>query len=318
MTLGYKITVLRGYTFEKRPSPFESFVTDLYSSRQEAKKAGNEPMSYLYKLVLNAAYGRLGIHPESEVLEICTEARYKEFIMNDLGLKDAYKISDTCYLVKFVKNRNDCPDERWEPPRYSAVHLSASITAYARIVMHPHVARNDCFYSDTDSIIIREPLPKDLVSPTELGLFKFEYKIKKGTSDSDVLALAPKSYALHLENETFILRHKGPAKAHVTFRWFERQLQDLNLTLPFTIRSGSSGLAIRKVETKVSLRIIPGTKRDLVYDEQNRWIATKPKKVIDMDDANHTERIIKHIEERAHKSTQLLQEERRTSDSELI
>lgn len=68
-------------------------------------------MSYLYKLVLNAAYGRLGIHPESEVLEICTEARYKEFIMNDLGLKDAYQISDTCYLVKFVKNRNDCPDE---------------------------------------------------------------------------------------------------------------------------------------------------------------------------------------------------------------
>lgn len=190
-------------------------------------------MSYLYKLVLNAAYGRLGIHPESEVLEICTEARYKEFIMNDLGLKDAYKISDTCYLVKFVKNRNDCPDERWEPPRYSAVHLSASITAYARIVMHPHVARNDCFYSDTDSLIIREPLPKDLVSPTELGLFKFEYKIKKGI----FLALAPKSYALHLENETLILRHKGPAKAHVTFRWFERQLQDLNLTKEVTIHN---------------------------------------------------------------------------------
>ena len=39
--LGYQIIPLRGYLFEEMISPFESFVSDLFASRQEAKKSGN-------------------------------------------------------------------------------------------------------------------------------------------------------------------------------------------------------------------------------------------------------------------------------------
>lgn len=61
--LGYKITPLRGYMFEKKSSPFKSFISNLYESRQEARKAGDDAMAYVYKILMNTLYGRFGIHP---------------------------------------------------------------------------------------------------------------------------------------------------------------------------------------------------------------------------------------------------------------
>lgn len=43
--LGYKILPLRGYLFEKKTSPFDSFVSSLFGRRQEAKKTGNDAMA---------------------------------------------------------------------------------------------------------------------------------------------------------------------------------------------------------------------------------------------------------------------------------
>lgn len=62
--LGYKILTLRGYLFEKKHSPFESFVSNLYESRLEAKKTDDEAMSLIYKLIMNSLYGRFGINPK--------------------------------------------------------------------------------------------------------------------------------------------------------------------------------------------------------------------------------------------------------------
>lgn len=45
--LGYEITPLRGYQFEKICSPFESFITNLYDSRQEARRDGDDAMVYI-------------------------------------------------------------------------------------------------------------------------------------------------------------------------------------------------------------------------------------------------------------------------------
>lgn len=45
--LGYKIIPLRGYLFEEMSSPFSSFVSSVFSKRQEAKKLGNEALVYV-------------------------------------------------------------------------------------------------------------------------------------------------------------------------------------------------------------------------------------------------------------------------------
>ncbi|XP_042453085.1 DNA polymerase-like [Zingiber officinale] len=280
---------LRGYVFERKRSPFEHFVNDLYASRIEAKSTGNEPLSYLYKLILNSIYGRFGIHPESEVSEICSQARYYEILKKDPGFKDAHLLSPECYLVIYAKNR--ATDEIWEPPKYSALHLSAARTSYARIKMQPFIStRRDCFYSDTDSLVISEPLPNELVSSTKLGYFKLEHRIKRG------IFLA--SYALQLEDNNYIIKHKGMAKAHVTFDWFERQLldpKDITIQNPFRIMW--SNLTMRQVETRIRLRILSGTKRDLVYDDNGKWIGTKPIKIIDLGNPEQTA-LMKSTEER--------------------
>ncbi|KAK9950779.1 hypothetical protein M0R45_006248 [Rubus argutus] len=52
--LGYKITPLRGYLFEKKPSPFH------YEKRLEAKN--DDAMSYVYKILMNLMYNRWGIN----------------------------------------------------------------------------------------------------------------------------------------------------------------------------------------------------------------------------------------------------------------
>jgi hypothetical protein len=62
--------------FEKKPSPFYSFVTSLFGRRQEAKKTGDEAMAYGYKIVMNSLYGRLGINPQTTITEVCDRERY--------------------------------------------------------------------------------------------------------------------------------------------------------------------------------------------------------------------------------------------------
>lgn len=45
--IGYTIRPLRGYLFEKKDSPFKSFVESVFESRQEAKRTGNISMTYV-------------------------------------------------------------------------------------------------------------------------------------------------------------------------------------------------------------------------------------------------------------------------------
>lgn len=78
--------------------------------------------------------------------------------------------------------------------------MSAAITACARIYMYPFTSRDDCYYTDTDSVFLSNPLPDHMVDSNELGKFKLEGKIKEGHF------LAPKSYRIH--NESGKVNHK--------------------------------------------------------------------------------------------------------------
>ncbi|KAL0386764.1 UNVERIFIED_CONTAM: DNA polymerase [Sesamum latifolium] len=221
--LGYKIFPLRGYMFEKKSSPFEGFISDLYESRLEAKKRGDEPMTFIYKILMNSLYGRFGMNPESIVTEICNQEKYDEMMMKD-NFQSADKLNDDYYIVNYISNSQIVDDTEWKAPKHSAVQLSAAITACARIHMYPHISREDCYYTDTDSIVLGSPLSDDLVSSKEMGKFKLEYHVKKG------IFLAPKSYMLEIEDDQHIIKHKGPAKDLVTSEWFQKVLEDPSLT----------------------------------------------------------------------------------------
>ncbi|KAL0292896.1 UNVERIFIED_CONTAM: DNA polymerase [Sesamum radiatum] len=150
--------------FEKKSSPFEGFISDLYESRLEAKKRGDEPMTFIYKILMNSLYGRFGMNPESIVTEICNQEKYDEMMMKD-NFQSADKLNDDYYIVNYISNSQIVDDTEWKAPKHSAVQLSAAITACARIHMYPHISREDCYYTDTDSIVLGSPLSDDLVFP---------------------------------------------------------------------------------------------------------------------------------------------------------
>ncbi|XP_022849105.1 uncharacterized protein LOC111371388 [Olea europaea var. sylvestris] len=95
--IGYQSIPLSSYLFEKKNSiPFKSFVFNIFDRRQEAKRAGNDTMSYVYKILMNSLYGRFGINPKSTVTEIYDYDRYNYLIKkSDLILGD--KLSEHYY-----------------------------------------------------------------------------------------------------------------------------------------------------------------------------------------------------------------------------
>ena len=278
--LGYHIIPLRGYLFEKKDSPFKGFVSHLYESRLESKKSGDEAMSYFYKILMNTLYGRFGINPESTVTEICNQKKYEELMKKD-NFQCAEKLTDHYYIVNCITNKNSMTDDtEWDPPRMSAVQLSAAITACARIHMYPYISRDDCYYTDTDSVVLGSPLPDEAISSTEMGKFKLEHLVKRG------IFLAPKSYMLDIEDDRHIIKHKGPAKDLVTSEWFQRQLADLSLmeqiSTSANFRIDWKELKIVKKDLLINLGLQQSTKRDNVYDDNNVWIDTRPREVIDL------------------------------------
>ncbi|KAJ8746889.1 hypothetical protein K2173_010161 (mitochondrion) [Erythroxylum novogranatense] len=274
-SLGYTVIPISGYLFEKKESPFREFVSSLYENRLVAKQSGNEALAYVYKILMNSLYGRFGINPKSTITEICDEDRYKSMFKK---LIFAEQLSENIYLIIYHTNTGKDTDY-WEPPTNSAVQLAVAITASARMYMYPYTSREDCYYTDTDSVVLGQPLPKDVISSSVLGKFKLEDKIKMG------YFIAPKSYYYQSEEGIDISKFKGPAKKLVTPEWFVSQYADPKLTkqvrMEFNFQIDWKKLMIYKKDSMVTLGIKVETKRKNVYEE-NLWVDTDPHHIIDL------------------------------------
>lgn len=285
--LGYTVLPISGYLFEKMESPLRDFVSSLFESRLEAKISGNESLSYVYKILMNSLYGRFGINPKSTTTVICDEDRYKDLIRHsELIFGDM--LSENNYIVAYKSNTGTGSDY-WNPPKNSAVQLAAAITASARIYMYPYISREDCYYTDTDSVVLGQPLPKEVLSSSVLGKFKLEDRVMKG------YFLAPKSDFDTAIDGTPVLRYKGPAKNQVNPEWFESQYADPSRTEQVPVNANFRidwpTLTIIKKDTLVRLGIKLGSKRIPVY-HRDVWVDTDP---IDVKDLSSLDNIGKRI-----------------------
>lgn len=91
-------------------------------------------------------------------------------------------------------------------PRLGAVQISAAIAGYARIHMQPYALRDNCVYTDTDSVILKNRLPPEDISDYTLGKFKLECKVKEGKFH------AAKSYSIKDEKGEARIAHKGATR----------------------------------------------------------------------------------------------------------
>lgn len=65
--VGYKIVPFKGYFYDKGDGMFDDCVLSLYNNRVNAREAGHTGLSYVYKLLMNSLFGRLGIYPNRSV-----------------------------------------------------------------------------------------------------------------------------------------------------------------------------------------------------------------------------------------------------------
>jgi hypothetical protein len=306
--IGYTVIPLSGYLYEKMESPFKDFVTTLYSSRLDAKNAGNVALSYVYKTLMNSLYGRFGINPESTTTEICDFERYKFLCRRDGYLILDEQISDTKFIVSYHTNTGKTP-ESWNPPKNSAIQLAAAITSCARIHMYKHISRDDCYYTDTDSVVLGSPLPSSLISSSVLGMFKLEDFIEKG------YFLGPKAYCYISQNKKTILKFKGAAKHLIKPEWFEAQYKDPErieeMMITNTFRRDWKELTIKKTVTAYRVGLKMGTKRSEVYTN-GYWTDTLPNNINDMSriGPHNVERIISYLKDEVKITKSLIQYEK--------
>lgn len=285
VTQGYKILPLRGYIFEKSDSPFQDFIGDLYESRLEAKKAGNESLSFVYKILMNSLYGRFGINPTSVMTEICSREKMKEYYKQECFIS-ADMLHEDCYVVHLTVNSSQCNEWEWQAPKLSAVHLSAAITACARILMYPFISRGDCYYTDTDSVVLGSPLPDHIVSSSELGKLKLEHTIKHG------IFLAPKSYMLVTHDGKTIIKNKGLAKHLMTKETFEAILKDKDYSSEvervLNFKVSYKELKVMKANYLVRIGMPRSRKREYLFDSNGEWYDTSPRDVVDFGNQDAT------------------------------
>jgi len=282
--IGYTVIPLSGYLFQKKESPFKDYVSTLYNSRLKAKKEGNDALAFLYKNLLNSLYGRFGIHPKSTITLICDDNKYNIFMKKDSFI-DGHKLKENNWVLWYHNNMEEGED-RWDPPQNSAVYLAAAITASARIYMYPFISREDCYYTDTDSVVLGSPLPPELISGTILGKFKLEERVEKG------MFVAPKTYYLKTVDEHNVIKFKGPAKTMIHPEWFEKQYADPSLKTLVEVKSNFkvklSTLEVTSTKNSYILRLSLDPKRVRLFEtESGAWADTMPLHINDLSGLDH-------------------------------
>jgi len=198
-------------------SPFKDFVSTFHESRLKARKEKNKALAYVYKIHMNSLYGRFGINPNSNITEIRNYGNYK-YLSKKENFIFGEKLRDDVYIIAYHKNKETTSNykEKWDPPRNSAVQLAAAITACARIYMYPYNSREDCYYTDTNSVL-GQPLHKEDIDSKVLGKLKLEDRILKG------YILPPKSYSyIPMDGHNTpidgnkVTKYNGPGKMMLT------------------------------------------------------------------------------------------------------
>lgn len=223
---GYNITVLKGYTFNRVDKVFDQYVQDIYMRKVNAATSTQKSLS---KSLLNNLLGRFGIHLDKYETELIDYDKFKEIsLVRDVK---GYTAIGNMNLINYSTSLNYDTinelnldinevlkynkDSEVKAQGASSVVISAAVNAYARIIMCKHKLNilssgGIIYYSDTDSIVTNIELDSNLVSKSELGKFKLEYKVKEG------IFISGKTYCLILDDGSVIKKAKGVISKFLT------------------------------------------------------------------------------------------------------
>lgn len=298
LTLGYCFEYFEYYKFDKKII-FDKYVKDIYSQRLSYKEKGN--LSSILKLLLNSLYGRFGMsnsiyknillkNPEeinylNQLNLIYNVEKINQFENGDIKM-NLIRFNEVPNLthIKKLHSFNLIDDSLYNQLLKSsttkvdnlniAVHISSAITAYSRIYMHKikHKYAKNLYYSDTDSLVTDIKLEDQLISETQLGLLKLEYKIISG------LFIAPKLYYLKTDTQN-IIKAKGVNASVLNYddfvKLYNGEYVKVNFLKNFikNIKNYTIGVSNIDIQLQGSF-----TKRNKIF-KNNIWIDTQPIKI---------------------------------------
>jgi len=193
------------------------------------------------KLLLNSLYGRLGIKPYQDNIEIVNSLRAED-ILSKFIVKEQYNLTNNLEFIRYENKPIFGFEELYGKDEYinfmldcdsknisvnQSLPSAIAITAYARMYMFKIIYRLidlsiEIFYMDTDSMTVNKAIPEDLIV-NKLGLFKLEHEIKHG------YFISPKLYAIKTFDGKTIVKAKGIG-SKLDFNSFETLIK-INLLL---------------------------------------------------------------------------------------
>ncbi len=287
LTLGYKFKYIHGISY-KKSILFDKFIDSLYTLRLNYPK--QNPLNFIAKLLMNSLYGRFGMRNEMLKSKIIDNKEITKYIsiydvssITTFTHKSLVSFNENPVLNKLNKllelnmiNIEDYYKLSKKPSSLnesSAVQIAAAITAYSRIYIDrfKRDTHLDVYYSDTDSIFCKNPLPISSISDTELGKFKLESKVKEG------LFLSPKVYMVKKSDNTIDIKFKGLNKELLT----ETDIYDIyyNSTnvlkkISFNFKRNLQKFIIFKQDSNFNI-FSKLLKRNKMFIN-NKWINTNP------------------------------------------
>jgi hypothetical protein len=275
---GYKIKVIRGYNYPNKDYLFKNYVLKIYKLRLTFEK--EDPRNLICKLLLNSLYGRFGMSPNLIEYKFVNSNKmdpykYHDLISNaediipldvDNGIELIGKEVKHNQYTDF-KNKNESKiNNNKSFPKVLKISTPLSIftTAYSRIFMNEFKLKykKHIYYSDTDSLVMDIPLPKEYVN-NKIGMFKLENKVKEG------VFIAPKTYALLLDDSSEIVKIKGYINKDISFNDMKSLLNENNkekILHHTKLYKNLSEAKIKMMETIFSLKITDN-KRNAIFNE---------------------------------------------------
>jgi DNA polymerase elongation subunit (family B) len=173
------------------------------------------------KMILNSMYGRLGMKPYLDNIEIVDPIRAEE-ILSKFVVKEQYQITNDLEFLRYENTPISGFLELYGKDEYlnfmldcdsknvsvnQSLPSAIAITAYARMYMFNVIYKLidlgiEIYYMDTDSITINGVLPPELVG-NNLGQFKLEHVI------NHAYFISPKLYCLETKDGKIVIKAKG-------------------------------------------------------------------------------------------------------------
>jgi hypothetical protein len=263
MKNGYEFEFSDGFIF-KKSYIFTEYINVLYKIKQNSEK--NSTWYFISKLLMNSLYGRFGLSPNVEEVVLVT-AEEADTLLQEKDCKDVILLPSGKILVKYRVSEEDGVSS------YNiSIGVAAAISAYSRIHMSHFLIKysEQLCYVDTDGIKITTQLDKNEIDDKILGKMKYEYFM------SEFVGLGPKAYGGILEDGSEMVKLKGYSST-LPFSEFKKGLykdHKIELTHEKWIRKlNESTILVNTLNYTLS---ITGNKRENIYDENGKFIYTKP------------------------------------------